>query len=123
MALGSFSAEGGLRRVSGRIMLRGDYLMTAVEIDRRKVEGICRANGISRLLLFGSTARGEAAASSDVDLMVELPAEPTLLDLVRLEREFSSALGKKVDLLTRESISPYIRDSIANDLVVVYEAP
>jgi hypothetical protein len=49
--------------------------MTAVEIDRRKVEGICRANGISRLLLFGSAARGEATASSDVDLMVELPAE------------------------------------------------
>ena len=96
--------------------------MRIVDIDRRKLADICRTNGISRLVLFGSVARGEATASSDIDLIAELPPDATLLDMVRLEREFSSALGKKVDLLTEESISPYIRERIMDDIFVVYEA-
>jgi len=42
--------------------------------------------------------------------------------MVRIERELSSALGKPVDLLTEDSISPYIRDRITDDLLVLYEA-
>ena len=83
---------------------------------------MCRANGISRLALFGSVARGEATSSSDVDLIADLPDDATLLDMVRLEREFSAALGKQVDLLTEDSISPYIRENIKDDILVVYEA-
>jgi predicted nucleotidyltransferase len=96
--------------------------MNSSRIDPRKVERICKANGITRLTLFGSTARGEATPRSDIDLIAELPADATLLDVVRIERELSTALGKTVDLLTQESISPYIRDRITDDLLVVYEA-
>jgi hypothetical protein len=96
--------------------------MSSASIDPRKVERICKANGISRLALFGSTARGEATPSSDIDLIADLPADATLLDMVRIERELSSALGKPVDLLTEDSISPHIRDRITDDLLVLYEA-
>jgi uncharacterized protein len=96
--------------------------MNAAAVDLQRVEPICRANGITRLLLFGSLARGEATSSSDVDLIADLPPEATLLDLVRIEREFSSALGLEVDLLTQDSISPYIRERIVDDLRVLYEA-
>jgi len=96
--------------------------MNAAAVDLHRVEPICRANGITRLLLFGSLARGEATSSSDVDLIADLPSEATLLDLVRIERELSSALGMEVDLLTQDSISPYIRERIADDIRVLYEA-
>ncbi len=91
-------------------------------VDLHKIEPICRANGITRLLLFGSLARGEATSSSDVDLIADLPQDATLLDLVRIEREFSTALGMDVDLLTQDSISPYIRERILDDIRVLYEA-
>jgi len=96
--------------------------MNATMVDLHKIEPICRANGITRLLLFGSLARGEATSSSDVDLIADLPQDATLLDLVRIEREFSTALGMDVDLLTQDSISPYIRERILDDIRVLYEA-
>jgi uncharacterized protein len=43
-------------------------------------------------------------------------------ELVRLERNLSEALGKKVDLLTEGAISPYLKDRILNELTVIYEA-
>ena len=96
--------------------------MKTATVDLQRLEPICRANGITRLLLFGSLARGEATSSSDVDLIADLPPEATLLDLVRIERELSSALGMEVDLLTQDSISPYIRERIEDDIRVLYEA-
>ncbi len=41
--------------------------------------------------------------------------------MVALERELSAALGRKVDLLTEEAISPYLRDKIRKDVQVIYE--
>jgi predicted nucleotidyltransferase len=43
------------------------------------------------------------------------------LDLVRIEREFSEKLRRKVDLLTEGALSPYLRDRILSEAKVVYE--
>jgi predicted nucleotidyltransferase len=91
------------------------------EHDLHILRQLCLANEISRLALFGSVARNEATPSSDVDLIADLAPEATLLDMVRLEREFSEALHRQVDLLTEESISPYIFERIRDDLRVLYE--
>ncbi|MCX6026914.1 MAG: nucleotidyltransferase domain-containing protein [Chloroflexi bacterium] len=96
--------------------------MASRGIDFKKLAEVCRRNDVPRLLLFGSVARGEATDRSDVDLIAELPRDKSLLDVVRIEREFSVAIGRKVDLLTEEAISPYIRERIRDDLRVVYEA-
>jgi len=92
------------------------------KIDVVALKEFCHRNGIPRILLFGSAARGEATSQSDIDLIADLPSDLSLLDIVRLERELSSLLGRKVDLLTREAISPYIRERIQDDLQVLYEA-
>lgn len=90
--------------------------------DQDKIINICRQNDISMIGIFGSTARGEATESSDIDLIVKLSKPKSLLSLVRLERNLSEALGKKVDLLTENAISPYLKDRILKDLTVIYEA-
>ncbi len=74
--------------------------------DQDKIINICRQNDISLSMIgiFGSTAKGEAAESSDIDLIVKLSKPKSLLSLVRLERHLSEALGKKVDLLTEGAI-------------------
>ena len=95
--------------------------MSTPAIDTDKVIEICRQNDVSFIGVFGSFARGESTADSDIDLLVRFSEMKSLLDLVRIEREFSEALGRKVDLLTEASISPYLRDEIKRELKVIYE--
>ena len=96
--------------------------MPAILLDTNALIEICRDNDVARLEVFGSTARGEANEGSDVDLLVEFSKRKSLLALVSLERKMSTALGRKVDLLTEAAISPYLREQINRDRRVVYEA-
>lgn len=92
-----------------------------MKIDRESVADVCMRNDIERLRLFGSFARGEERDGSDVDLIADFSTRKSLLDLVRIERELSELLGRKVDLLTERALSPYLRDRILREATVVYE--
>ena len=94
--------------------------MVALPFDTNKLIDICRQNDVVKVAIFGSMARGEADEQSDIDLLVEFSKRKSLLALVALERTISTALGKKVDLLTEAEISPYLRDNIQRDLKVLY---
>lgn len=96
--------------------------MPALPFDTSKLIEICRRNDVAKIAVFGSAARGEATDQSDIDLLVEFSRRKSLLAMVRLEREMSAALGRKVDLLTEAAISPYLRERIKRDLQVIYEA-
>jgi predicted nucleotidyltransferase len=52
--------------------------------------------------------------------LVEFTTKKSLLELVRIEREISETLGIKVDLLTEQSISPYLIDNIKREERVIY---
>ena len=73
---------------------------------------------IRRLGVFGSVARGEARAGSDVDVLVEFSA-PVGWEVVDLADELEEALGCRVDLLTAESLRERLRPSVERDLVYV----
>lgn len=76
---------------------------------------VCRRNGIRRLSLFGSTLRGTDRSDSDIDLLVEFERgrTPGLLEIARIEAEFSTLLGgRRVDLRTPEDLSRYFRDEV-----------
>ncbi|MFQ5420900.1 MAG: nucleotidyltransferase family protein [Anaerolineae bacterium] len=96
--------------------------MMEFPFDTNKLIEICRHNDVAKIGVFGSMARGEATEKSDVDLLVDFSQRKSLLALVRLERELSTALKRKVQLLTEAAISPYIRDRIKRELKVIYEA-
>ena len=67
---------------------------------------------IKSLKIFGSYVERKQTETSDIDLIVEFYEVPTLIELVRIEEELTELLGVKVDLLTEESISPFIRPYI-----------
>jgi predicted nucleotidyltransferase len=77
----------------------------------RRHEPELRAAGIVHLRLFGSVARGEESAQSDVDLMADLDRSRrlTLFDMARLEDQLSDLLGRKVDLSPAGSLKERVR--------------
>jgi predicted nucleotidyltransferase len=72
------------------------------------------AEGITRLRLFGSHARDEAGAESDVDLIADL-SRPLGLRFFTLQDELSDRLGLKVDLVTEAALAPDIRYAALRD--------
>ncbi|MGC9399137.1 MAG: nucleotidyltransferase family protein [Anaerolineae bacterium] len=96
--------------------------MSNLPFDVNQLIELCRQNDVRRIGVFGSVARREANEQSDIDLVVSFSKRISLLRMVALERKFSDALGRKVDLLTEAAISPYLREQIKRDLQVLYEA-
>lgn len=59
---------------------------------------------VRRLAVFGSWARGEQQADSDVDVLVEFERAPTIFGFMELEEELTSLLSMRVDLVSRKSL-------------------
>ena len=91
-------------------------------VGETELKAFCRRNEIRRLSLFGSVLRDDFDEASDIDVLVEFEpgARVSLLGVVRMERELSGLLGRPVDLLTAEDLSPYIRDDVVASAEVQY---
>ncbi len=76
-----------------------------------------RAYGVSRLGVFGSFARDEQTDESDVDLLVEFePGKKSFDNFMSLALFLEETIGRKVELLTPESLSPYIGPHILREV-------
>jgi len=77
---------------------------------------------VKRAFLFGSAARGEQDELSDIDILVELDySQPIGLGFVRMKLELEDLLKRKVDILTSNSVSKYIRPFIDSEKILIYE--
>ena len=84
-------------------------------IDRAVPE--LRAHAVKELWLFGSAAREELKAGSDIDILVDFNAPVTLFEFARLRRRLESLLGRSVDLVTRDALKPQLREQILREAV------
>ncbi len=86
----------------------------------RAHEAEIRALGVDALYLYGSVARGEAGPQSDVDLFCEYSrSDFSIVSLARAQRILSGYLHRPVDLLTRPSLHPILRENILGEAVRV----
>lgn len=76
---------------------------------------------IERVFLFGSFVRGEETQESDIDLLVDTTHTISLIKFISYRLELESHLNRKVDMLTRDGISPYILPIIEKEKVLVYD--
>jgi uncharacterized protein len=85
----------------------------AVRLLRAHADAI-RAIGATSLYLFGSTARDEAGAESDLDLFIDYDKDGdfSAIELVRLKNYISDALNVEADVTTRDGLHPLIRDEV-----------
>jgi predicted nucleotidyltransferase len=96
--------------------MKSKPIPTIAEI-RHKVVPVLQRYRTRRAGLFGSVVRGEMRRNSDIDILVELDDDLSLLDVVRINRELEEALGRKVDLVEYETIKPIIRERILSEEV------
>ena len=84
---------------------------------RRRLVEAARRRGVGRIRVFGSLARGDAAPTSDIDLLVELEPGRTLLDLAAFRREAEEILGTPVDVATPDMLKERIRAEVLTEAV------
>jgi hypothetical protein len=89
-----------------------------VDVENRIIQVLKRHN-VKKAALFGSYVRGEAKEGSDIDILVELDEDVSLLDFAGIKLELEEATGKKVDLVEYETIKPLLRDRILKEQVVL----
>ena len=97
------------------------YNSDIADLDKIKtvVLPILKNAWVTKSSIFGSYARGDFNEQSDVDMLVELPKDSSLLDLVRLERKLIDVLNIKVDLLTFNSVNPLLKEYIFRDQIQI----
>jgi predicted nucleotidyltransferase len=79
---------------------------------RKDILRIAAQYGARNLRVFGSVARGDDRAHSDVDLIVDMDSDRSLLDIVGLGQDLEELLDRRVDVLTGASLHPALRDRI-----------
>lgn len=94
--------------------------MNSISGIKKKILPILKQHSVKRAAIFGSYARGEAKAKSDVDLLIEYSkSDKSLFDLVNLKYALEDVLNLKVDIVTYNSIYKGLRDRILAEQVVI----
>ncbi|MBZ5621789.1 MAG: nucleotidyltransferase family protein [Acidobacteriia bacterium] len=94
--------------------------MTIEELRRSKRDEILRvaeSYGARNIRVFGSVARGDSSAGSDIDFLVELDPDRTLMDLGGLLMDIQAVLGMRVDVATEDMLRPKVRQRALRDAV------
>jgi predicted nucleotidyltransferase len=91
----------------------------AIRLLREQRQELVGRFGIASLSLFGSVARDEARANSDVDLLVEFKQPVGLFTFIELQQYLETLLGCKVDLGSMRSLKPYLRAQVLQEVVRV----
>jgi uncharacterized protein len=87
------------------------------ESKRDQILQLAQDHGAHNVRVFGSLARGEHGASSDIDFLVDLDPDRTLMDLGGLLMDLQQILNLRVDVATVDMLRPKVRDQALRDAV------
>jgi uncharacterized protein len=86
----------------------------------KKIIPLLKRHKVRKAGLFGSVAKGEDDMNSDVDILVEISTDTSLLDFVGIKIELEEMLGRPVDLVEYDSIKPGLRHRILSEEIRLY---
>ena len=85
-------------------------------------EYLYKTYGVEEIGVFGSFARGDNNENSDIDIAIEINHDKAVVgffEFGRMERFLEDLLGRKIDLVTKRSIKPYIRERILSQMIMI----
>ncbi|MCL2364478.1 MAG: nucleotidyltransferase domain-containing protein [Defluviitaleaceae bacterium] len=88
---------------------------------KNSVAGIAEKYGVARVYLFGSYARGVADENSDIDLRIDKDRLRGLFQLSGFQQDIIERLGKRVDVLTTQSLDDDFLQTIRKEEILLYE--
>ncbi len=84
---------------------------------REAIISIAERNGGRKVRVFRSLARGDSRMESDVDFLIELDPDRSLLDIVAIKQNLEDLLKMKVDVITESAVSPYIIEEVLSQAI------
>ncbi len=90
--------------------------LAGVRSHKTEILRLATLHGVKNIRLFGSVARGQTTAASDVDFLVEMEPGHGLFDLSGFKLDMEDLLGCPVDVATPGAIDPRMKDRIYADL-------
>ena len=90
-----------------------------IENHRDEIRSLATRYGIENVRVFGSMARGDAQADSDVDLLVTLPPGKSALALGGLLMDAQDLLGRRVDVVSERGLHPALRERVLSEAVPI----
>lgn len=112
-ALLPFAAGGGDARGQGEVACPTmKDVMTSLAEYRGDILRIAETYGVGNIRVFGPALLDDAAAGTDLDLLVDMDPARSLFDLVDFGRELGELLGRRVEVLTAASLNPRLRAGI-----------
>lgn len=96
---------------------------TDAAVDDDILREICSRYGIARLEVFGSVARGQQTTASDIDVLYELrPGVQLGWEIEDLNQELADLFGREVELVSKRSLHPLLRDEVLAESRSLYAA-
>ena len=91
--------------------------MDLLRAKREQILKLARRHGVTGVRVFGSMARGDVRPQSDVDLLIEVGAEPSPWFPGGLVAELEELLGRRVQVVTEEGLDELVRDRVLKEAV------
>ncbi|MBF0621297.1 MAG: nucleotidyltransferase family protein [Magnetococcales bacterium] len=91
--------------------------LSEVQSKRHEIFNLAKQYGIKSIRLFGSIVTGMNTPESDIDFLVEVESEWSLLDRIALIQELEELLDCPVDLVQAKSLHWYVQDKILSEAV------
>ena len=94
-------------------------LIEILTSKRDELKALARKHGASNIRIFGSVARREETPGSDIDFLVDMEEDASLLDLARLKNDLEDLLGKPIDITTKPALHPMLADAILKEAIAL----
>lgn len=96
-------------------------LVDAKKILEKEKVLLTKNYGVSKIGIFGSFAFGDFSPKSDIDILIERSknSKMSYFDLIDIEDKLSDKLGRKVDIVTKTNLKPYIKNDILKSVMYV----
>ena len=90
-----------------------------IEAIKRKILSVLQNYEVEKIALFGSFVRDEMEENSDIDILIDIKSDISLLGFVGLKQDLEEVLERKVDLVEYDTLKPILKERILKEQIVL----